>query len=376
MKRGLKFSILILLGVFVLGSVVWRVQSDRTHEHGSHAAKETSVYYCPMHPDYTADKKGSCPICGMDLVKAEVLGVYEGADEEARGGTLVHTSESGAVVGYAPVKLSPEKQQLIGVRLALVEEKAATKVIRTVGRIAYDPELYQAEEEYLQAVRALEKAKASLDPDIEARAKKLVESATIKLELMGLNDDLIQELEEKDVADKSLLLGKAGGTVWMYAPIYENDLDAVEVGQDVLVTSQGSVTGRKYEGKVRAIDPVLDATTRSVRIRARLENQDGSLKPNVYVNAEIKVDLGSQLLIPESAVLDSGQRQVAFVGRGNGIFEPRILQLGPKVGNDYVLVSGVSKGEHVVDQATFFVDSESKLKAAIGKASGGGHQHG
>lgn len=373
MKRRLTFSILTILLVATLGVVVWQIKSGGgAHKHASHSTQETSVYYCPMHPNYTADRKGSCPICGMDLVKAEVL---DGADQATGGeGKLVHVSESGEVVGYVPVKLSPEKQQLIGVRLALVEEKIATKLIRTVGRIAYDPELYQAEEEFLQAERAHEKAKASGDPNIESRASQLIASAKIKLELMGLNKALIQELEENGEADRSLLLGGEGGSVWMYAPIYEHDLEAVKVGQIVHVTSQGSVSGKKYEGKIRGIDPVLDPTTRSVRIRAQLQNVDSSLKPNVYVNAEIKVDLGRQLLIPESAVLDSGERQVAFVGRGNGIFEPRLLRLGTKVSNHYVLLSGVSKGEHVVDQATFFVDSESKLKAAIGGARSG-HEH-
>jgi len=121
------------------------------------------------------------------------------------------------------------------------------------------------------------------------------------------------------------------------------------------------------------LEPVLDAKTRSVRARVQVENPDSILKPNVFVNVEIKVALGEQTLIPETAVLDSGARKIAFVERVQGVFEPRLLKLGPKLEDHYTVIAGVTAGERVVDQATFFVDSESKLKAAIGQMQG--HQH-
>jgi len=272
-------------------------------------SQDGGEYICPMHPEVQENKPGICPICGMKLIEVKAALKSEmAAHESSHEG---HTKAAGkTVAGYSTVMLSPEKQQLIGIRLAEVVKEPAVKMIRTVGRIAYDPELYQAQEEYLQAIQAFEKAKASVDPDIQARAEKLVESAKIKLELMGFSEALIAELVTKGAADRSLLMAQPGEKVWMYAPIYENELELVKVAQTVTVTLQSGSSGTSYEGKIQAIDPVLDPTTRSIKIRAELENPDGILRPNVYVNAEIEVDLGKQILIPESSVLDSGERKI------------------------------------------------------------------
>jgi len=269
--------------------------------------------------------------------------------------------------------LSPERQQLIGIRTAPVVSQTSSKTIRTVGKIAYDPELYQAEQEYLEAISAHEKAKSGAPGEIIERSQALVNSTKTKLELLGLSDDLIREVRRSGVPDRSLILAKRGGKVWMYAPIYEQELDVVKPGQSVEVTAQNIMAGKIFKGTVRSIDPVLDPKTRSVRIRAVLDNSEGLLKPNVYVNAEIKIPLGEQLLIPESAVLDSGERKIAFVALGKGVFEPRLLTLGPKLEDSFVVVDGVAKDEKVVVQAAFFVDSESRLKAALGQMGSNPH---
>jgi membrane fusion protein, copper/silver efflux system len=400
------------------------------------------LYHCPMHPTYLSERPGDCPICSMRLVEIEkqetatpeqeaslmhegshgneVSDAHEGSRAvEAKGkstcllhncqmliegrvcpmliftgegeladcpvcGTPLEGSEGvpveepGAITDYTAVTLSTERVQLIGMRTSPVVRAPATKTIRTVGQIAHDPKVYQAEEEYLQAVRALRAAEKGQLEDVLRQARSLVASARIKLELMGFTEELITEIEEANRPDESLLLARSGGKIWMYAPIYETDLDIVKVGHRVEVTAANVLPGKIFYGRVRAIDPVLDPVTRSIRIRAQLDNPQALLKPNVYVNALIRVDLGSQLLIPESAVLDSGERRIAFVERIKGVFEPRILRLGPKLENAFVVITGVSEGERVVDQATFFIDSESKLKAAIqsgSKSAGGGHQH-
>ncbi len=361
-------AVIAIVGVGMIAKGVYE-NSMKTHKGMAH-----DIFICPMHPTYSSDRQGECPICGMSLVKKKQEEMLSMSLDGGQGDHVEHKNIS----GYTAIKLSPEKQQLIGIRVSEVKKAPASKAIRTVGRIAYDPELYQAEEEFLQSVEAYTKAKSSGDADIEGRAEKLVASAKVKLELMGLNEELMGELEVAGMPDKSLLVSKAGEKVWMYAPIYEHDLDAVKIGQKVKVTAQTVAPGKKYEGKVRSIDPVIDPETRSVNLRAQLENPEGSLRPNVFVNAEIQVDFGDQLIIPEDAVLDSGERQIAFVGKGDGIFEPRSLKLGSKLDNGYIVLSGIDEGESVVDQATFFVDSESKLKAALSQAGGqssGGHNH-
>lgn len=435
-------GLLIAIGIAVIAVGGVMIIKNIAGGHGSHASKQAVLYHCPMHPTYTSDRPGDCPICGMKLIAVEQEehdeALHEGShgmegsqgaqNEHASHGAqagnqsspaqqskslclfhecsmlkegkvcpmLIFTEEGKPaecpvckhkltgkeaipleqpkdIMGYTAVTLSPKKQQLIGIRTEPVISRPSVKTIRTVGKIAYDPELYQAEQEYLEAIQAYEKASEGAPSEIVERADALVQATKTKLELLGLSDDLIQEIKGSGVPDRSLILAKPGGTVWMYAPIYEQELDIVKPGQKVGVTAQNIVSGKKFSGTVRSIDPVLDPQTRSVRIRAVLDNSEGYLKPNVYVNAEIEVDLGKQILIPESSVLDSGERKIAFVALAKGVFEPRLLTLGPKLEDTFVVVNGVSENEEVVAQAAFFVDSESRLKAALGQMSGGAH---
>jgi len=366
----------ILIATLVIGVVGYASYLRSGSKGGEVSSKQKTLYQCPMHPTYTSDRKGECPICGMRLVevkRGDTVVIQD--DDTGREGYVVLTDE---MVSYPEnakgiVTINLTKQQLIGVRTTRLEERSAVKNIRTVGKIAYDPELYQAEEEYIQAYAAWKKAEMGPNPEIIERAKRLVESSHMRLRLLGLNADLIQEIEKAGAPDGSLILGEPGGKVWLYAPIYEKDLGLVQVGQIVYVTASTILPGKSFQGAIRAIDPILDPKTRSVRIRAEIDNPEGVLKPNIFVNADIEVNLGRQLLIPEDAVLDSGKRQIAFIAKGKGVFVPTLLQLGPKLEDDYVVISGVSKGDEVVSQATFFVDSESKLKAAIGQVEG--HEH-
>jgi len=303
-------------------------------------------------------------------------------EEMARLGKCPHCGEDLGIVvkdavpqGYAAVKLNQEKQQVLGLRTALVEKKAMNKTIRALGRIAYDPELYQAEEEFVQALKAAQKAEKGTVPEIKEQANKLADSGRLKLKLMGLNDDLIAEIEKSGVPDRTLLYGEPGKTVWLYAPIYEYELPLVKVGQKVAVEVP-AVQGKAYEGIIRSIDPVLDPTTRTVRVRAQLENTDGSLRPEMYVNALVEVALGEVLAVPEEAVFMTGEKNIVFVDKGNGKFEPREIFVGAKADEYYEVKKGLGAGESVVTSGNFLIDSESRLKSALeGMTSGGGHQH-
>src|SRR3989338_1141037 len=124
-----------------------------------------------------------------------------------------------------------------------------TKTIRTVGKIAYDPDLYQTEEEYLQAVAAFRKAEAGNIGEVKEQASRLVDSARIKLKLMGLSDELIQEIEARGNADKSLLLGDVGGEVWLYASIYEYEIPLVKVGS-IIDAEAPAIPSKKFTGVI------------------------------------------------------------------------------------------------------------------------------
>jgi Cu(I)/Ag(I) efflux system membrane fusion protein/cobalt-zinc-cadmium efflux system membrane fusion protein len=328
------------------------------------SSREKGVLYWtdPMMPGYKADKPGKSPM-GMDLVP-----VYDEETSAAVG--------SAAVTGYAPILVAPRKQQLIGVKTAAIEKRQMTKILRTVGRIAYDPELYQVQAEYLQALRAYEKAQSGAIPEVVEQAKRLCDSSRLKLRLMGWGDDLIIDLAGWGEPDKALLLIDPGGRAWLYATIYEYELPLVKVGQTVKVDIP-SIPGQALEGLIKSIDPVIDPMTRSVRVRVLLTDTLEVLKPQMYVNATIEIDLGEILAVAQEAVFQTGTQQIIFVDKGQGIFEPREATLGAKVEGYFEIKAGAAEGERVVTSGNFLIDSESRLKAALeGMGSGGGHSHG
>lgn len=389
-------------------------------------AAETPVYYCPMHPTYTSDRPGDCPICNMKLVKREPAAAgHAGHGQEAPGAaTTPQTAgeicylhncdklhegapcpmtvvakpgekvtcpvcgkyvagEDGLLTsmlqptaeGYAPVMLTPQRQQLIGIRVAPVERRAITKTIRTVGRIAYDPDLYQAQAEYLQSLAALTRAEAAGQDAAAAEARRLVDASRTKLRLMGLGEELIEDMAAWDGPDKSLLSAGSTGHVWLYAPVYEFELPLVRLGLTVRVDVP-SVPGHAFEGTIRSIDPVLDPATRSARVRAVLTDPGGVLRPEMFVNASIEIAVGEVLAVPEEAVFRTGTQQIVFVDMGRGMFEPRRVTLGIAADGFAEVKDGLAAGERVVASGNFLIDSESRLQAALEGAGAPGHQHG
>ncbi len=433
-----KILLSVALGLAVLGGLaVVRIVATKA-PWGSQAA---AVYYCPMHPTYTSNRPGDCPICNMKLVKKEAQALKEICTlhncpklHEGRPCPMLVVSKPGEAVtcpicgthvvetegsaprkvlywtdpmipgyrsersgkspmgmdlipvyeevspspatggsppeGYAPILLAPQKRQLIGVRTARAERRSLTKTIRTAGRIAYDPELYQAEEEYLQAVGALKKATSQGSSEVVEQAERLVAAARTRLQILGLSPTLIEEMIHGQGPDKRLLLADAEGRVWLYASIYEYELPWVREGQTILVESP-TASGKRWEGTIRSIDSILDPTTRSARVRALLTDPEGTLKPEMYVNASLVVPIGEVLAVPQEAVFDTGSRQIVFVEKGNGLFEPRDLLMGAKADDFVEVKSGIQEGESVVVSGNFLIDSESRLKSALQ-----GHSHG
>jgi len=162
--------------------------------------------------------------------------------------------------------------------------------------------------------------------------------------------------------------------VWTMIDVAERDLSLVKAGQVAAITARG-FPGRTFEGKVAVIYPQLNKETRTVRVRIELPNADLALLPDMYVDAEINVGSGQAVLtVPDSAVLDSGERQAVFVDRGNGRLEPRSVKLGVR-GRGYTEIrDGVVDGEAVVTSANFLIDAESNLNAALKGYSDAGSQ--
>jgi membrane fusion protein, copper/silver efflux system len=255
-----------------------------------------------------------------------------------------------------------------------VVKRDLTFLIRASGRVAYDPDLYSASAEHQEALIAREKTKDSPWPDVHQQAEALVDASTLRLRQMGLSQSQITELGVSSGTQTNLLLGQPGGKVWVYAQIYEYESGLVHEGQAVEVQSS-AIPGRRFWGKVRAVDSILNSESRSLRVRTEIPNEGGLLKPEMYVDAVIHVTFGQRLAVPEEALMDTGTRQIAFVMTGAGKYEPREVRVGHEAEGYYEVLSGLKEGEQVVASANFLIDSESKLKAAISEA-GGGHRHG
>ncbi len=358
--------------------------------------------------------------------------------DELRGLTMEALQKKGNIREVAPgsVHISPERQQLIGVRFGTVAKQPLQKVIRTVGRIEtdekrigivspkiggwieelyvdftgrfvrageplltiYSPELVATQEEYLLALTAKRDWAKSPFAEIAEGGNLLAESARRRLRLWDISDAQIQALEESREPKKTLTLYSpftghvlekmvnkgqfvdAGmalfkiadlSVVWLIADIYEYELPAIRLGQAATIR-MAYFPGESFTGKAIYIYPTLDPQTRTARVRYEFANPQGKLKPEMFTTVEILVRLGERLAVPEGAVIDTGVRQVVIVDRGAGTFEPREVRLGVQAGEVFEVLEGLAAGERVVTSANFLIDSESKLKEAVG---GMGHQH-
>ena len=246
---------IILIGLIViLGMGGWMACSDKKVD------PSISHYTCPMHPQIHEDHPGECPICHMKLVPVH----KEGADHKE------HSDESPAV------KISTERQQLIGVKTTPAERKKVTKEIRTVGRVAFDPDLAIAQREFIE---------------ISRNVPSLKKAARSRLRLLGMADQEIDELEKQKKPSASLYLPEEGGSVWIYATLFAHEMDLVKPGLKANIILP-SGTQKEFEGIVRAVDPVVDAMTRSVKARIEVPEAGGVLKPETYVNVSLLIDLG------------------------------------------------------------------------------------
>lgn len=328
-------------------------QSDTVKKPASNKA----VYYCPMHPTYISDKPGDCPICNMKLVKKEEPQAADTGTQESKG------------EGFY---ISLEKQQLIGVKTDKVIYRPLNKIIRTVGRVAFDPELYKAQQEYIEALKTKEFVKESGQETVIKRAEALVEAAKLKLKLQGLDITQIEELQKTKENDQSLLISSSDSEfTWVYATIYEYELEWIKLGQEAKVYAV-SYPGKEFKGKIVAIDPVFDAMTRSVRARIKVDNQDSLLKPDMFVDVQMSSDLGTHLAVPKEAIMDSGLRKIVFLALDSGRFKPLEIKTGVSTEEYAQVLDGLKEGDTVVVSGNFLIDSESKLKSAL---EGTSHQH-
>ena len=336
------------------------------------------------------------------------------------------TTPSAPPSGYADIDVNQEVQQRIGVTVGRVEQTPLTMRIRAVGivrpdetRVAhvhlktegwveklfiayngqkvragepmlsiYSPTFFAAQREFLSALRV---AKSGLDS--EGDQKTVVDTARRRLELWDIPKDEIGKLEETGNAGKYLLLRSpisgtvlqktafAGqyvtmqndlfvvadlSTVWMQAKIFQYELPHVAIGMPATV-SFPSASQRPLTGKVVFIDPVVDETSRSVQVRIELPNPDGTLLPGMFGDVIISHAMGSGLTVPASAVIRTGERDIAYRVVSGGHFSPVVVKISPtRFADRFEVLDGLKAGDEVVTSGNFLIDSESRLEAGAG----------
>jgi Cu(I)/Ag(I) efflux system membrane fusion protein len=309
------------------------------------AGERKILYYRnPMDPTVTS------PVPMKDTMGMDYVPVYEEA----------------AAPQTAGVYISPEKQQLIGVKYGKVEKRKLSGQILTVGRVAYDPALFTAQQEYLQSMKSSGTIRRE-EGYIEQQSASLMRSMKQKLLAMGMSEEEIAEMEKRGRPEQSLYLPTSEDKdVWVYVTIYEYEAGLVTTGTPVEVRAL-AYPGEVFEGTVISVTPILEAATRTLKVRALVGNPGNKLKLEMFVNVVIKYDLGEKLAVPDEAVMHAGTRNICFITRPDGYFEPRQVKLGHRAKGYYEVLQGLSDGEEVVTSANFLIDSESKLNTAMGQ---------
>jgi Cu(I)/Ag(I) efflux system membrane fusion protein/cobalt-zinc-cadmium efflux system membrane fusion protein len=339
-------------------------------------------------------------------------------------------SPEAAGPALGPVQLSPQRLQSIGVKTGEVESRLVSDRIATTGNVAidetkvayvqvrfsgyiqkvfvdstyqhvrrgqplftiYSPDLVATEREYLLAKHNQRQVARSADPEVARDGASLVHAAAGRLAQWGIPEREIKRLESSGEVRQALEIDSpASGYVtkrealpnkyadpstrlytiadlsmiWVFAHVFQNDLGRIRPGNLATLTVD-TYPGRTFSGRVDFIYPDIDLTTRTARVRLKFANPDLKLMPGMFVNVSLDVPMGRHEVIPASGVLQTGTQQIVFVDHGQGNLEPRQVELGARVGDDYIVRKGLKDGERIVTSANFLIDSESQLQAALG----------
>jgi RND family efflux transporter MFP subunit len=359
--------------------------------------------------------------------------VARGPDVSSKPMPQADGAAAGAGPALATIQLSPQRLQEIGVTTATVQRKDVNNTLTVPGNVnmdeerlsyvqvrfpgwiqqvfanatyqyvrkgerlftIYSPDLVSSQQEYLLA-RQNQNTFAPNAQDMAAQESGwMMRAAQERLRQFDVPQQAITDLEQtgkvqRDVAitspasgyiidrtalpnayvqpDTKLYTIADLSTVWVYANVFQDDVGRLKPGDAAQVTVD-AYPGRNFSGRIDQILPEVDPTTRTVRVRLVFRNPSVELKPGMYVNVAISVPLGQQLVIPASAVLQSGSQSIAFLDHGNGVLEPRVVELGLQLDDAVIVLGGLKAGDRVVSSANFLVDSEAQLQAAMGAFS-------
>lgn len=417
MKKMNKATRTILL-LFVVSGVIlagaWYRQGGAVKA-ATPGARKVLFYVDPMHPAYKSDKPGIAPDCGMELVP-----VY---DDVTMGGT-----GSGASGPPGTVNVSPEKQQLLGVQVRPVERAAGTHTLRLLGRVAADEtrvykliagvdgavrevapvttgsrvekdqwlatyfslETRVPIQAYLSALDVLDRAARVGETSGQIKAANGGSQLSIeRLKNLGMSGNQIEEIRRtREVPLTVKIHAPASGfvlarnvsagqnfekgtewyriadlsRVWILADVYANEAHYLRPGVQAQVTLPEQQ--KSFPAKISEVLPQFDPNSRTLKVRLEADNPGFALRPDMFVDVQVPITLPPAITVSTDAVLDSGVKKTVFVDRGEGIFEPRSVETGWRLGDRIEIVEGLKPGERVVVSGTFLFDSESRMKLA------------
>ena len=402
-------SILLAAGIFAAGYMANRqpvpvVSSD--------SAKQLPSYTCPMHPQYRSDRAGDCPICGMRL-------------ETANNGDAGNKLKPASPDTPGMVQISAARQQLIGVRTDEVRRAPASHLLRVPGRITVDDQrlyriiaasdgwildlgpntvgrfvrkdqllasyyttnLLATERLFLSSMAAPNDGSQREYTTLGTRtAGSAIQQFPVdSLRGLGMNDIQIEEIHRTRASAPSVNIYSpvAGfvlarnisprqrfekgsefyriadiGHVWVMTDIFEKDREFVKPGAMATIRYQG----REFKARMSDALPQLDPQTRTLKTRFELDNPGNCLLPDMFVNVELNVETPAAVTVPSEGVIDSGRRKTVYVEQGNGIFEPRLVETGWRLGDRIQITGGLEPGERIVVSSNFLIDSESRMK--------------
>jgi membrane fusion protein, copper/silver efflux system len=398
--KYVKYLLLITVGIFI-GWLFFH--STRDNDASPVQPSETTastIWTCAMHPQIRMPQPGKCPICGMELIPL--------------------VQNSGASVDPSTIHLSGEAAELANVRTSIVTRQTPLKEVRLYGKIQaderlfqsqvahipgrierlsvnftgeqvqkgqilaeiYSPELITAQQELLETAKT-----KALQPDLYEASRekllqwKLTDDQIIKIENSGIVKNnfevvsnttgavIVRRVSTGDHVSPGTVLFEIAdlSKVWVMFDAYESDLQFLNVGEKISFTIQ-ALPGIDFKGNIVFIDPVIDPVTRVAKVRVETSNQSGKLKPEMFATGIVSSTLkeyNNDVVIPKSAVLWTGKRSVVYVkltGTNEPIFKIREVELGPMLGESYVIVNGLSEGEVIVTSGTFSVDAAAQLE--------------
>jgi membrane fusion protein, copper/silver efflux system len=419
MKRIIAVTAVVvsLVGSFAGGT--WWAHRSAAARPSAHTA---TVYTCPMHPDYRSGHPGNCPICGMPL-EAVRAGAATGGDVAAHAlphGAVQVSPERQQAIGVRLGVVS----RLTGTRLlrttgrVVPDENRTYPIVAAVSGwirnvesvttgdavkkdqalasfVAPEVEFRSAQQSYYTGLEAfyrmaateLQPQQPQRQPHASVRGESIDRMADMlrhmgvsnsQLREMGTRRDLVHDIRVESPADGVVLKRSVSpglrfdrgfefyriadlNRVWILADVYRHQLPFIRRGASARVTTAGE--SRAVSATVSPSESIFDEATQTLTVRLEASNPQRALKPGMLVDVEFPVALPATLVVPADAIVDSGLRKTVFVDRGNGSFEPRLVETGWRVGDDVEVTKGLESGERIVVSGTFFIDSESRMKA-------------